>query len=171
MCKCSPEIRTPYCGKGDCKWPEEKVGVREEGSMFESQYQQELPDWDDIRSMTLTKIFNQLRREFKTQTFSSTFIEHSYRALDNAPDIKHQKVVLYETIRSLCKILDHQQESLIKLNMVQPNVVIKTKDKAPKKIKCAGCDKHIQFDRYGGCSKGKHYCDNLPCLTAMSAEI
>ena len=23
MCKCTPEIRTPYCGKGDCQWPED----------------------------------------------------------------------------------------------------------------------------------------------------
>ena len=22
MCKCTPEVRTPYCGKGDCLWPE-----------------------------------------------------------------------------------------------------------------------------------------------------
>ena len=21
MCKCTPEIRTPFCGKGDCQWP------------------------------------------------------------------------------------------------------------------------------------------------------
>ena len=21
MCKCTPSIRTPYCGKGDCVWP------------------------------------------------------------------------------------------------------------------------------------------------------
>lgn len=21
MCKCTPEIRTPYCGKLDCTWP------------------------------------------------------------------------------------------------------------------------------------------------------
>lgn len=21
MCKCTPEIRTPFCGKGDCVWP------------------------------------------------------------------------------------------------------------------------------------------------------
>jgi len=24
MCQCTPEIRTPYCGKGNCQWPEEK---------------------------------------------------------------------------------------------------------------------------------------------------
>lgn len=22
MCKCTPEIKTPFCGKGDCQWPE-----------------------------------------------------------------------------------------------------------------------------------------------------
>lgn len=22
MCKCTPSIRTPFCGKGDCQWPE-----------------------------------------------------------------------------------------------------------------------------------------------------
>lgn len=22
MCQCTPEIRTPFCGKGKCKWPE-----------------------------------------------------------------------------------------------------------------------------------------------------
>ena len=21
MCKCTPEIRTPFCGRGDCLWP------------------------------------------------------------------------------------------------------------------------------------------------------
>lgn len=25
MCKCTPEIRTPFCGKGSCQWPEKKV--------------------------------------------------------------------------------------------------------------------------------------------------
>ena len=30
MCQCRPEVRTPYCGEGDCKWPEDKSGVREE---------------------------------------------------------------------------------------------------------------------------------------------
>lgn len=24
MCKCTPEIRTPFCGKGDCVWPHKK---------------------------------------------------------------------------------------------------------------------------------------------------
>lgn len=24
MCQCTPNIRTPYCGKGDCVWPEQK---------------------------------------------------------------------------------------------------------------------------------------------------
>lgn len=24
MCQCTPEIRTPYCGKGDCVWPGSK---------------------------------------------------------------------------------------------------------------------------------------------------
>lgn len=23
MCQCTPSIRTPFCGKGDCKWPKE----------------------------------------------------------------------------------------------------------------------------------------------------
>lgn len=22
MCRCTPEIRTPFCGKPDCQWPE-----------------------------------------------------------------------------------------------------------------------------------------------------
>lgn len=21
MCKCTPIVKTPFCGKGDCKWP------------------------------------------------------------------------------------------------------------------------------------------------------
>lgn len=24
MCKCTPEIRTPFCGKPGCEWPESK---------------------------------------------------------------------------------------------------------------------------------------------------
>ena len=27
MCKCTPEIRTPFCGRGDCVWP----GTHKEG--------------------------------------------------------------------------------------------------------------------------------------------
>jgi hypothetical protein len=23
MCACTPEIRTPFCGRGECKWPEQ----------------------------------------------------------------------------------------------------------------------------------------------------
>ena len=23
MCQCDPEIRTPFCGRGDCVWPEQ----------------------------------------------------------------------------------------------------------------------------------------------------
>lgn len=30
MCKCTPEIRTPFCGKGDCKWPEDKTDIRQQ---------------------------------------------------------------------------------------------------------------------------------------------
>jgi hypothetical protein len=22
MCKCTPEIKTPFCGKGNCQWPD-----------------------------------------------------------------------------------------------------------------------------------------------------
>ncbi len=25
MCKCTPEIRTPFCGRPGCEWPEQKV--------------------------------------------------------------------------------------------------------------------------------------------------
>lgn len=21
MCRCTPELRTPFCGRGDCQWP------------------------------------------------------------------------------------------------------------------------------------------------------
>ena len=28
MCKCTPNIRTPYCGKGDCVWPNQKKEKR-----------------------------------------------------------------------------------------------------------------------------------------------
>lgn len=24
MCKCTPEIRTPFCGKPGCQWPKQK---------------------------------------------------------------------------------------------------------------------------------------------------
>lgn len=27
MCKCNPSIRTPFCGKGDCVWPEKAQPV------------------------------------------------------------------------------------------------------------------------------------------------
>lgn len=28
MCRCTPEMRTPFCGKPGCEWPEqERVGV------------------------------------------------------------------------------------------------------------------------------------------------
>lgn len=30
MCKCRPMVKTPYCGKGDCVWPDLKIeGERE----------------------------------------------------------------------------------------------------------------------------------------------
>lgn len=25
MCFCTPEIKTPFCGKTGCEWPEEKI--------------------------------------------------------------------------------------------------------------------------------------------------
>lgn len=30
MCQCTPNIRTPFCGRGNCQWPEqkEKMDVR-----------------------------------------------------------------------------------------------------------------------------------------------
>lgn len=33
MCKCTPNIRTPYCGKGECVWPHQKKpeGARKSG--------------------------------------------------------------------------------------------------------------------------------------------
>lgn len=27
MCKCTPAIRTPFCGKGDCQWPDKKKDI------------------------------------------------------------------------------------------------------------------------------------------------
>jgi hypothetical protein len=27
MCKCTPGIKTPFCGKGDCQWPEQQPKV------------------------------------------------------------------------------------------------------------------------------------------------
>lgn len=27
MCKCTPNLRTPFCGKGDCVWPREKNDI------------------------------------------------------------------------------------------------------------------------------------------------
>lgn len=32
MCKCNPNIRTPYCGIGNCVWPTNKEGVRKSTS-------------------------------------------------------------------------------------------------------------------------------------------
>lgn len=30
MCKCNPSLRTPFCGRGECRWPyRQKVGVRD----------------------------------------------------------------------------------------------------------------------------------------------
>lgn len=29
MCKCTPEIRTPFCGKLGCEWPEPTVAPEE----------------------------------------------------------------------------------------------------------------------------------------------
>jgi hypothetical protein len=29
MCQCAPEIRTPFCGKPGCQWPEAEVGAKE----------------------------------------------------------------------------------------------------------------------------------------------
>lgn len=40
MCKCTPQIRTPYCGKGDCQWPHEKP----EGTRSTMTTNPELPD-------------------------------------------------------------------------------------------------------------------------------
>lgn len=25
MCQCTPSIRTPFCGKGSCQWPDKKT--------------------------------------------------------------------------------------------------------------------------------------------------
>ena len=27
MCKCTLEIKTPFCGRGDCQWPRIYIGV------------------------------------------------------------------------------------------------------------------------------------------------
>jgi len=27
MCKCNPQIKSPFCGKGDCIWPKQKTEV------------------------------------------------------------------------------------------------------------------------------------------------
>ncbi len=27
MCQCTPEIKTPFCGKGNCQWPKSYIGV------------------------------------------------------------------------------------------------------------------------------------------------
>jgi hypothetical protein len=52
MCKCTPAIRTPFCGKMGCKWPEdEKEGVRAQ--------EKEMEDMTPIQALRLlTGIFN-----------------------------------------------------------------------------------------------------------------
>ncbi len=30
MCKCTPEIKTPFCGRGDCQWPKETIQSMQE---------------------------------------------------------------------------------------------------------------------------------------------
>lgn len=36
MCQCTPSIRTPFCGRGDCQWPDKKKpeGARPASDLF-----------------------------------------------------------------------------------------------------------------------------------------
>lgn len=41
MCKCTPEIRTPFCGKLGCQWPDKQTGKRDkimEDSVLENNF-------------------------------------------------------------------------------------------------------------------------------------
>lgn len=46
MCKCTPEIRTPFCGKGECIWPHQKKPGQRDGEENEMSEETKLkPDW------------------------------------------------------------------------------------------------------------------------------
>jgi hypothetical protein len=52
MCLCTPEIRTPYCGKGDCVWPGSKPeNARESTDTIESAAKEFLAALDHAHKM------------------------------------------------------------------------------------------------------------------------
>lgn len=40
MCQCTPNIRTPFCGKGDCQWPTQ---VERNNETLKEKYDKEYP--------------------------------------------------------------------------------------------------------------------------------
>jgi hypothetical protein len=60
MCQCTPEIKTPFCGRGDCQWPEQpkkKKKIKKiykyptgamipEGAQYLSTQVEQIIEWD-----------------------------------------------------------------------------------------------------------------------------
>jgi hypothetical protein len=42
MCKCTPGVRTPYCGKPGCKWPKEEHDAMRTGGVTVSDLKKHL---------------------------------------------------------------------------------------------------------------------------------
>lgn len=67
MCKCTPEIRTPYCGKLGCGWPKQDNEPKIDISKFKAHFKLELDIQTSIENMPtiLETIIENIRKEFE----------------------------------------------------------------------------------------------------------
>lgn len=83
MCKCTPEVRTMYCGKGDCVWPDSKpegtrLAPNEDLSFLKQEVTEAIPpepsenDVEEPEMVTVSKEF--LENIQSTMWFARTFV-------------------------------------------------------------------------------------------------
>lgn len=96
MCKCTPNIRTPFCGKGDCVWPHEKKEVVIDGIVYVPK--NETSSEPELRKISWNQFINAIgeaRRSVvvkvsKTDSCGSYSEEEEIRYLD--PDILRKRL-------------------------------------------------------------------------------
>lgn len=94
MCKCTPGIRTPFCGKSGCEWPKQE-GVKDikiDISQFKAHFKLELDIHANIENMqsVLETIMENIRNEFEKIEDKTEVIVKPTLTVIEKPIMKHR---------------------------------------------------------------------------------
>ena len=99
MCKCTPNIRTPFCGHGDCVWPhKKKEGTRMDNVAKKAENKLDFKDFPNVtRKM---KYFGYSHLPEHMQPNSKIFYDAAMQIVESNP------VDIGEAINSLSRLIE-----------------------------------------------------------------